>query len=142
MAAEFCGLDSNDKYVSSCGSVCCTNKHDIRVNSVMLYPNTKDMNYFEFQNAFTCYLEERRKICNFCNTCFDCRRFKQLCYEYYNLRNNSSRRYFIYVIAVRFHLRNLKYKTQAMTLNILRSRSVGVDFLIQIKEGEEIFYKL
>lgn len=72
MAAELCGLDSNDKWVSSCSSICCTNNHNIRLNSALLYRNDKDMNYTEFQNVFECYLEERKENCNFCKKCFDC----------------------------------------------------------------------
>lgn len=138
MAAEFCGLDSNDKWVSSCGSICCTNNHNIRLNSALLYPNDKDMNYTEFQNAFECYLEERTENCNFGKNCFDCRRFKLLCYEYHNKTLLSNRTKFINVTAVRFNSRNLYYKkTQSMTVDILRSHPVGCDFLTQIKEGEE-----
>ena len=51
---EFCGLDSNYKWISDCGSICCEQKHNIRVNKVMTYPGTMDMNYVEFQQVFIC----------------------------------------------------------------------------------------
>ena len=62
---EFCGLDSNYKWISDCGSICCEQKHNIRVNKVMTYPGTMDMNYVEFQQVFICYLNERKKVCIF-----------------------------------------------------------------------------
>ena len=79
---EFCGLDSNDKSIDDCGSICCLLKHNIRVNKVMTYPGNMDMNYVEFQQVFNCYLNERRTACNFFKRCFDCKRFKLLCAEY------------------------------------------------------------
>ena len=51
---EFCGLDSNDKSIDDCGSICCLLKHNIRVNKVMTYPGNMDMNYVEFQQVFNC----------------------------------------------------------------------------------------
>ena len=64
--AEFCGLDSNDKWIDDCGSICCLKKHNIRVNKVMTYPRTMDMNYVEFQQVFNCYLNERKTVSDFC----------------------------------------------------------------------------
>ena len=120
--AEFCGLDSNDKWIDDCGSICCLKKHNIRVNKVMTYPGSMDMNYVEFQQVFNCYLNQRRADCNFCKKCFDCKRFKLLCSEYITLTQLSNRKFGIYVTAVRFNARNWKYsKTQAMTLEILNS---------------------
>ena len=136
--AEFCGLESNDKWINDCGSICCEQKHNIRVSKVMTYPETMDMNYVEFEQVFICYLNERKKVCDFCKKCFDCRRFKLLCGEYSTITELSRREVMIYVTAVRFNAHNLCYsKTQAMTLDILNSRPVDLNFLSEIKEGEE-----
>ena len=96
-----------------------------------------DMNYVEFQQVFICYLNERKKVCDFCKKYFDCKRFKLLCGEYSTITELSRRDLMIYVTAVRFNARNLRYpKVQAMTLDILNSRPVDKHFLSDIKEGE------
>ena len=137
--AEFCGLDSNDKLIDNCGSICCLLKHNIRVNKVMTYPETMDMNYVEFQQVFDCYLNERKTICDVCKKCFDCKRFELLCGEYYTITELSNRKFGIFVTAVHFNARNWKYpKTQAMTLNILNSQQqIDDSFLLKIKKGEK-----
>ena len=141
--AEFCGLDSNDKWIDDCGSICCLKKHNIRVNKVMTYPGSMDMNYVEFQQVFNCYLNQRRTDCNFCKKCFDCKRFKLLCSEYFTLTQLSNRKFGIYVTAVRFNARNWKYpKTQAMTLDILNSRQIDDSFILLIKKSEEQLHEV
>ena len=140
--AEFCGLDSNDKWIDDCGSICCLLKHNIRVK-VMTYPGTMDMNYVEFQQLFDCYLNERKRICDFCKKCFNCKRFKLLRGEYYTITELSNRKFGIFVTAVRFNARNWKYpKTQAMTLDILNSRQIDDSFILLIKKGEEQLHEV
>ena len=141
--AELCGLDSNDKWIDECGSICCFKKHNIRVNKALTYPGIIDMNYVEFQQVFDCYLNHRRTACNFCKKCFDCKRFKLLCGEYFNITLLSNRKFDIYVTAVRFNARNWKYpKTQAMTLDILNSHIIDDSFQLKIKKGEEKIHEV
>ena len=96
-------MDFNDKWIVDCGSICCLNKHNIRVNKVMTYPGCMDMNYVEFQQVFNCYLNERKTICDFCKKCFDCKRFKLLCSEYCTIKKLSNRKFYKYVTAVSFN---------------------------------------
>ena len=68
--AEFCGLDSNDKWIDDWGSICCLKKHSIRVNKVMTYPGSMDMNYVEFQQVLNCYLNQEKQIVIFAKNVF------------------------------------------------------------------------
>ena len=109
----------------------------------MTYPGTMDMNYDELQQVFDCYLNERKTICNFCKKCFNCKRFKLLCGEYYTITELSNRKFGIFVTAVRFNARNWKYpKTQAMTLDILNSRQIDNSLILLIKKGEEQLHEV
>ena len=99
-----------------------------------------DMNYVEFQQVFICYLNERKKVCDFCKKYCDCKRFKLLCGEYSTITELSRRDLMIYVTAVRFNARNLRYpKIQAMTLDILNSRPVDKHFLQTLKKAKDNF---
>ena len=104
---EFCNLDLNDKYLEFCGSICFSQNHHIRMNSVFFPREEMDMNFADFRNAVNCYLQERKLICNFCQKCFDCKRFNNLKSEYeYFLRRNRSKKLFhnnIYITTVRFN---------------------------------------
>ena len=138
MAAEFCALDSNDKWISNCGSKVFSKDHNIRINSVMMYPNEKDMNYLEFQKVFECYLAERKFYCKFCKVCNSCRCLKHLGIEYQTLMLNSWRKSGKYVTAVRFCSENLNYtKTLCMTVVILNHRFVDLNFIEDIEEREK-----
>ena len=53
---EFCNLDLNDKYLEFCGSICCSQNHHIRMNSVFFPRGEMDMNFADFRNAVNCYL--------------------------------------------------------------------------------------
>ena len=140
MAAEFCALDSNDKWVSHCGSKLCSKDHNICVNSVMLNPNTMDMNYVEFQRVVECYLEERKFYCKFCKVRKSCQRFKRLCCELETIMLNSWRKSGVYVTAVRFCSKNFRYpKTLCMTVDILVHCSVSKNFVKKIEEKEKPF---
>ena len=101
--AEFNSLDSNDKWVSKCGSDFCSADHNIRINPCMMYPRDMDMNYLDFQKVFQCFLKERQNFCNFCKTCTKYKRFQQLCYEYDGIILNSNRKFGRYTTAVRFN---------------------------------------
>ena len=80
---------------------------------------------------------------NFAKKCFDCKRFKLLCSEYFTITILSNRNFDIYVTAVRFNARNWKYpKTQAMTLDISNSRIIEDSFLLKIKKGEEQLHEV
>ena len=79
------------------------------------------MDYVEFFNVFNCQLQDRKLKCQFCKKCFDCRRFRQLCYEWFGIVKNSRRKDGIYCTVVRFCQRNLRYqKTQCMTLDFFK----------------------
>ena len=109
----------------------------------MTYPGTMDMNYVEFQQVFNCYLNERKTVCDFCKKCFDCKRFKLLCGEYYTITELSNRKFDIFVTAVRFNAHSWMYpKMQAMTLDILNSRKIDDSFLLKIKKGEKQFQEV
>ena len=109
----------------------------------MTYPASMDMNYVEFQQVFNCYLNKRRTDCNFCQKCFDFKRFKLLCSEYSTLIQLSNRKFGIYVTDVGFNARNWKYpKKQAMTLDILNSRQIDDSFILLIKKGEEQIHEV
>ena len=86
------------------------------------------MNFADFRNVFKCYLMEMKSICNFCKGCFDCKRFNELKCKYkYLLRRNRSKKPFydnIYITAIRFNSKNVKYKTHCMTVDILRIRYI------------------
>ena len=100
---------------------------------MLAYPGSMDMNYVEFQQVFDCYLNQRRTVCKNKKKGFNCKRFKSLCGEYFNITLLSNRKFDIYVTAVRFNARNWKYpKTQAMTLDILNSRKIDDSFLLKI----------
>ena len=116
---EFCSLDSNDKWESDCGSVCSPENHHIRKNYLSLDMFTADMTYEEFQNVFDCYLEERKFKCGFCLSCWDCRRFPHLYFEYENIVLNSHREDMTYCTAVRFCSRNLRYSTNFRSVDFL-----------------------
>ena len=77
------------------------------MNSVFFPRGEMDMNFADFRNAVNCYLQERKLICNFCQKCFDCKRFNNLKSEYeYFLRRNRSKKLFhnnIYITTVRFN---------------------------------------
>ena len=62
---EFCPIDSNDEWVSNCGSAFCSYDHNIRMNVVKVYPGDMDMTYLDFQDVFECHLRERKNSCNF-----------------------------------------------------------------------------
>ena len=109
----------------------------------MAYPGSMDMNYVEFQQVFNCYLNQRRTGCNFCKNCFNCKRFKLLCSEYFTLTQLSNRKFGIYVTAGRFNVHNWKYpKTQAMTFDILNSRQIDDSFILLIKKGDEQLHEV
>ena len=59
---EFCNLDSNDRYLDYCGSICCSQNHHIRMSSVFFPHGEMDM----------------KSICNFCKECFNRKRFNEL----------------------------------------------------------------
>lgn len=142
MAAEFCTLDSNDKWVSHCGRKLCSKDHNIRVNSVMFNPNTMDMNYVEFQRVVECYPKERKFYCKFFKMCKSCQRFKRLCCELETIMLNSCRKSGGYVTAVRFCSKNFRYpKTLCITVDILVHRSVSKKFVEKIEEKEKPFYR-
>ena len=106
----------------------------------MTYPES---NYVEFQQVFNCYLNQRRTDCHFCKKCFDCKRFKLFCSEYFILTQLSNRKFGIYVTAVRFNACNWKYlKTQAMTLDILNSQQIDNSFKLSIEKGEEQLHEV
>ena len=113
-------------------------KHNIRVNKVMTYPGTMDMNYVEFQQVFNCYLNERKTVYDFRKKYFDCKRFELLCGEYYTITELSNRKFGIFVTAVRFNAHNWKCpKAQAITLDILNSRQIEDSLLLKIKKCEK-----
>ena len=60
------------------------------------------MDYVEFFEVFKCQLQEKKQKCGFCKKCFNCMRFRQLCYEWHDIVCNSNRRYGICCTAVRF----------------------------------------
>ena len=117
---QFCKFDSNDKYLDSCDSMCCTEDDNIRMNCVFLPHGSMDMTFSDFRNVYNCYLMEQQAICGFCKSFLDCKRFKQWTIESRNRRidflyNN------VYITLVRFNSQNLKYKTQCFTVDILRT---------------------
>ena len=45
---EFCNLDSNNRYLDYCGSICCSRNHHIRMSSVFFPHGEMDMNFADF----------------------------------------------------------------------------------------------
>lgn len=78
---EFCSLDLNDKWISKCGSICCSENQNIRINYVMLHLCDMDITILIFK-TFLIVTWTREKNCDFCKRCSECRRFRQLYYEY------------------------------------------------------------
>lgn len=113
-----------------CMNLACHQNHKIRKNGKKLGMYRSDMSYIESFEVFKCQLRERKQSCNFCKKCFDCRRFKILCYDWYGIVTNSNRKYGIHCSAMRFCQRNLRYrKTECMTVDFLNSGVVDKDFI-------------
>ena len=142
---EFWKLDSNDKWVESCGSTQCSQNHNIRKNAVMLPLTAMDLNWLDFLDVIDCYRRERVAQCDFCKKCKKCRRFKLLCAEAETIMLSSWRNVNSFVVAVRFHCINYKYpKILPMTVDILNRCLMNADEknLIKKKEEEILFNKM
>ena len=85
--SRFNVLDSNDSWSNHCMSLVCSKNHTLRKNLLSMY--AADMDYVEFFNVFNCQLQERKLKCQFCKKCFHCKRFRQLCYEWFGIPKNS-----------------------------------------------------
>ena len=103
-------------------SLVCDETYKLRKNHIYLDMYTSDMDYVQFFDVFDCQLKERKIQCGFCKVCFNCKRFRLLCYQYNGIVCNSNRKNGIYSTAVQFCQWNLRYpKTQCMTLDISSS---------------------
>ena len=136
-------LDSNDMQATHCMSLVCSKNHTLTKNHNLHSMYVADMDHVKFFNVFNCQLEERKLKCQCCKKCFDCRRFRQLCYELNGVGENSRRKQGIYCTAVRFYQRNLQYpKTDCMTLDFLNSRNVDEKFINFVEEKEKVLFKV
>ena len=135
-------IDDNDSWEGNCMSLVCEENHKLRKNPKLdMY--TSDMDYVQFFNVFECQLNERKRQCGFCKNCFNCRRFKLLCYQWDGIILNSNRKYGNHCTAVRFYLRKLKYpKAQCMTLDFLSSGPVHEEFQNFVEEKEKILFDI
>lgn len=70
---EFCGMDSNDRWVGECGATGCHGRHNILKNNVMCLPNDCIMNWWDFLDVLQCY--ERNAQCGVCTSCSQCQEF-------------------------------------------------------------------
>ena len=101
------------------------------------------MDYVEFFNVFNYQLEERKSKCQFCKKCFDCRRFRQLWYEWNGIVENSKRKQGIDCTVVRFCQRSLQYpKTECMTLDFFNSGNVDEKLINFVEEKEKFLFKI
>lgn len=139
---EFCSLDSNDKWESDCGSVCCPENYHIRKKLSFAWYVYSGYDLRRISKRFWLLLEERKFKCGFCLNCWDCRRFRHLCLEYENIVLNSHREDMSYCTALRFCSRNLRYSTNFPTVDFLTRRTVDEDFPKRVKEKEKILYKV
>ena len=132
---NFWKLDSNDRWVGSCGSTECSQNHSIRRNTAILPSTCMDMNWLDFLDALDCFQLQRVAACQFCKKCSDCRRFKLLCAEAETITLNSWRqRCKSFVVAVRSNSLNQKYpKMLPMTVDTLNR--------VIINDDEEKLYK-
>ena len=126
---NFWKLDSNDEWVESCGSIQCSQNHNIRKNAIMFPPTCMDTNWLDFLDIIDCLRQERVAVCNFCKNCHKCRRFKRLCARASGITLNSWRKKArSYFIVVRFNCLNQKYpKTLPMTVDIYYRKIISVD---------------
>ena len=135
---EFMKLDCHDEWLEDCGSLSCRQNHNLRKNAAMLPWSVMDMNWCNFLEALDCYRRERESACQFCTWCKNCRRFKRLCAETWNIILNSWRNVNSYVVPVRFNTKNWKYLPLPMTVDILNRCFVDNDGKEEILEKEKI----
>ena len=69
----------------------CSENHLLRKNYRMLNMFTANFDYGQIFDVFNCQLQERKQTCGFCKQCFDCKRFKFLVFDWYNIVCNSNR---------------------------------------------------
>ena len=136
---EFYKIDCYDEWLEDCGSLCCSQNHNLRKNTAMLPWSAMDMDWCDFLETLDCYHRERESVCGFCTKCKNCRRFKLLCAEAWgSITLNSWRNVYSYVVAVRFNTKNWKYPPLPMTVDILNRRFVDNDEKEEILEKEKI----
>ena len=134
--------DDNDSWQGNCMSLVCEENHKLRKNP-KLDMHISDMDYAQFFDVFEYQLNEREEQCVFCKKCFNCRRFRLLCYEWHRTILNSNRKNGIYCTAVRFCKQNLRYpKTQCITLDFLNSRPVDDEFKNFVEKKEKIIFDI
>ena len=134
---EFCGLDSNDKWLESCGVACCTKKHNMLKNEVMLNTSHRLMNWWDFLDVLVCYQQSAE--CGLCTKCNWCRfYFKNLLGEAYGLIWNTWRtmdgQFFT---VVRFSPHNECYSRRPMTVTPWTRRRVSAEKKEKIEEKEK-----
>ena len=104
----------------------------------MLPSSCYDMNRLDFLDVLDCYRRQRVAACRFCKRCDECRNFKRLSAEAWDITPNSWRNVRSYVVAVRFNSMNQKYpKTLPMTVDILNRFIINVDEEKLYKEKEQ-----
>ena len=124
-------------------SLVCDETYKLRKNHIYLDMYTSDMDYVQFFDVFDCQLKERKIQCGFCKVCFNCKRFRLLCYQWDGIVCNSNRKNGIYCTAVRFCQQNLKYpKTECMTLEFFSGGPVQKDFINFIEKKEKILSEI
>ena len=126
-------------------SLFCSGRHNLRKNHILHDMYSASMGYVEFLDVlnFERQLEKRKFKCQFCKTCFDCRRFCQLCYKWNGIVTNSNRQKGIYCTTIRFCQRNLRYpKTDCMTIDFLNSSYVDEKFIKFVEEKEKVLFRI
>ena len=120
------------------GSTKCSQNHNIRKNTAMLPSSCYDMNRLDFLDVLDCYRRQRVAACRFCKRCDECRNFKRLSAEAWDITLNSWRNVRSYVVAVRFNSMNQKNpKTLPMTVDVLNRFIINVDEEKLYKEKEQ-----
>ena len=141
---QFCKLDSNDNWVSICGSTECSHNHNIRKNDHIMPWNAMDMNWLDFLDVIDCYRRKRVAQCSFCKKCKQCRQFKLLCAKAKTITLNSWDNVGSFVVAVRFNFKNYAYPMLCMNVDILNRRIISnaERQVYKNKEHEILFEKV
>ena len=92
-----------------CTSMCCSSDHKLVYNDRGL-ASFFTVSYKDMEKFITCFLNERKEICNFCKKCIDCKNFLFLYeqFEDYYIRILDRTRNFA-VISFTFYFNQLKY---------------------------------
>ena len=134
---EFCGLDSNDKWVGQCGASECYGKHNILKNEVLCLQSHQIMNWWDFLDALECY--ERSAECGHCTRCRWCKYyFKNLLGEAWGLTWNTWRTKDGQIfMAVRFSPHCEWYARRPMVVEPWRHRTPSPEEREAIEQKEE-----